>query len=146
MDASRIIGFAAAGIVAAVVIGAVVTAESTAESTDVKVTDVADIKQAHPGESRVAWLDDGSKVYRTPVELKDGGTGYDETAEAPCKRRPVDALDCNHIYIDNDGRTVIEQAPELNRYPAASMAGPDCESVACAILLGEDAAAPEVRK
>ena len=136
MEASKVVGFAAV-VVAAIAVGVAVT--------DAKV-DAADIKQARPGESRVAWLDDGTKVYRTPVELKDGGTGYDETTEAPCKRRPVDGRDCEHTYVDRDGRSIIEQAPELNRYPAASMSGAGCEAVACAIMLGEDAAAPEERK
>jgi len=140
MEASKVVGFAAV-VVAAIAAGVV----ATDGKVDVKV-DAADIKQARNGESRVAWLDDGTKVYRTPAELKDGGTGYDETTEAPCKRRPVDGRDCDYTYIDRDGRSIIEQAPELNRYPAASMSGAGCEAVACAIMLGEDAAAPEERK
>lgn len=107
-----------------------------------------DIVSESPHESKVAWLPDGTRVYRVPVRLRDGGAAYDEKSalEAPCKRRPRDAKDCNRTYTDIDGREVIEQAPELNRYHASQMSGADCEPVACSVWLGDDAEADEVRK
>lgn len=139
MEPSKIVGLAA---VATAVVVAVVAA--LPEKTLVR----GDIVSESPHESKVSWLEDGTKVYRVPVRLRDGGAAYDEKSalEAPCKRRPRDAKDCNRTYTDIDGREVIEQAPELNRYHASQMSGADCEPVACSVWLGDDAEADEVRK
>lgn len=139
MEPSKVVGLAA---VATAVVVAVVAA--LPEKTLVR----GDIVAEAPHESKVAWLPDGGKVYRVPVVLKDGGRDYDEktAAEAPCKRRPRGAKDCNRTYLDIGGKEVIEQAPELNRYHASQMSGADCEPVACSVWLGESAEADEVRK
>lgn len=141
MEPSKVVGLAA--IATAVVVGVVVT-------LDVKVPPEGrgDIVESRAYESKVAFLEDGGKVYRVPVRLRDGGTAYDEktAAEAPCKRAPRGGGNCFRTYVDFTGREVTEKATELNRYPAASMTGADCVPVACSIWLGEDAEADEVRK
>lgn len=139
MEPSKIVGLAA---VATAVVVAVVAA--LPEKTLVR----GDIVSESPYESKVAFLEDGTKVYRVPVKLRDGGVGYDEkaAAEAPCKRAPKGGGDCFRTYVGIDGREVTEKATELNRYPAASMTGADCVPVACSIWLGEDAEADEVQR
>lgn len=137
MQPSKVVGLAA--VATAVIVGVVTLADLTLVKSDVVAESL--------GESKVAWLEDGTKVYRVPVRLRDGGVDFDTkaAAEAPCKRRPAKAVDCQHTYVTHEGKEVTEQAPELNRYPAASMSGTECEGVACSIFLGEDAEAPEVK-
>lgn len=109
----------------------------------------ADIATESRGESKVHWLRDGTKVYRVPVVMRDGGRDVDErgSLEAPCKRRPkgVDGALCLHATTDLSGKPTQGPSPELNRYPAAEMIGPGCEGVACSVFLGEDADAEEVK-
>lgn len=155
MQPSRVVGIAALVTLAAAGVGAL------ALNGDPEVTETAppvvkalakkgDIATESRGESKVAWLEDGTKVYRVPVVMRDGGRDYDEktAAEAPCKRRPkgVDGSLCLHATVDIDGKPQQLPAPELNRYPSAEMIGSGCEPCACSIWLGEDGDAEEVRK
>lgn len=141
MPPSKLVGLAA--VATAIIVGVV-----TLVDTKVPPESKGDIIEARAYESKVAFLEDGTKVYRVPVRLRDGGVAYDEkaAAEAPCKRAPKGGGDCFRTYVGIDGREVTEKATELNRYRAASMTGADCVPVACSIWLGEDAEADEVRK
>ena len=144
MNASRIVGIgaalalAAAGIVAVTTSGDDVTLDKVEMRKDFAKGDIA--SESH-GESKVAWLPDGTKIYEVPVVLKDGGRDIDKrpTTEAPCKRRPkgIDGALCQYKGKD---------APELNRYPAAEMIGPGCQGCACSVWLGEDADAEETKR
>lgn len=154
MTPSRVVGITALVTLAAAGVGALALngepeATETAPPVVKALAKKADIATESRGESKVAWLEDGTKVYRVPVVMRDGGRDVDEktAAEAPCKRRPkgVDGSLCLHATTDLDGKPTQGPAPELNRYPAAEMIGPGCEPVACSVFLGEDADAEEVK-
>ena len=98
-------------------------------------------------ESKVAWREDGGKVYVVPVVLRDGTFATKETFDAPCKRRPrgVDGSQCQRVSLDINGKARTDPAPTLGRFAASDMLGADCEPVACSVMAGEDAEAPEMR-
>lgn len=139
MNGSRVVGIAAVVTLAAGVGFVALEGEETASIKPERVIPKAEVESESTVESKVAWLEDGGKSYRVPVKLKDGGRDVDERGkdEAPCKRLPKggDGNRCRH-----NG----QPAPELNRYPADEMTGPDCEGVACSVWLGEDASKDEV--
>lgn len=120
MDASKKVALSAA-VTLAVVMGVIAFDEP--------------VKSESAIESKVAWREDGTKVYLIPVELKDGTQSFKETTEAPCKRRPkgVDGSLCQRTSITIQGKTRTDPAPLWGRFAAADMIGPGCEPVACSV-------------
>lgn len=88
--------------------------------------------------SKVVFVD-GGKFYYVPVVLVDGGSGAVLLAQAPCKRRPIDAGIDGCVRAPDGG-----VAPLLARYPAQELTGSECEEVACSVWQGVDADGPEV--
>lgn len=84
---------------------------------------------------------DGSPIYVREV-LVDGGcsaTGCVDVLELrtttpQCVRRPRGGSDCRRRLPDGG---VVDQGALL-RFPLAEAVGADCQSVACAVLLGDD--------